>query len=302
MKGRNLLMFYNGNSEQSIGFIMAILAPFAASIEVFLRRDMGVRYFTFTNFIAGLIVIWLFRVIYSLSSSFSALKTNTLLKIFGADISVSVNTNIMYWVWLAYVCLGIYHFMYQYYRDAVNKPAYSFFIGDSHLFFIGKVILGLLNKLFYLPVRFFAMTLPAAERQQLLSRKVRFTDYRTFTYRYVEPLFVLGLGLVLYSYSGVLSFWLVVSAVILALYSSYGLQRERNEFLDLRDGKIQAEHMQAALVGKSDQLKLSEDFKRLIKETSVQIGDDLEAYEELKESSPAVADVLANLNPNLKNL
>ena len=102
MKERNLLIFYNGSSEQWIGLVMAILAPFAASVEVFLRKDMGVRYFTFTNFIAGLIVIWLFRIIYAITNSLSSITASAYSVLFGSKFEISVNTNVIYWVWLAF--------------------------------------------------------------------------------------------------------------------------------------------------------------------------------------------------------
>lgn len=291
-KGRDVLQFYTSSQGLFTGIFTMIFSPFAAAVEVFLRKDMGERYFNGTTFIAGLIVIGFFRMLFAL--------TNINISLTG--IQIGVNTNVIYWVWLGYIAMSAYHFMYQWYREATNKPLYSYYMGDSRLFFVGKVLLAIFNKLFYLPVKLFAMTLKAEEREQLIGGDFGFKDYRLFTYRFVEPVTLLVLGWFSFAISGLLGFWLTISGMILALHTSTVLSRERGQLLDIRDGQIFSSQLQNALNGKSDTLKVSNSFKQIINTMAEQAEDDQAAFEEMKASSPSVAEALANLNPNLKNL
>lgn len=291
-KGRNVLHFYKAAGPNYAALFAMLFSPFAAAVEVFLRKDMGERYFNGTTFIAGLIVIGFFRVLFALTN----------VSISFAGIQVGVETNVIYLVWLAYIGMSAYHFMYQWYREATHKPLFSQYLGDSRLFFVGKFLLTIFNKLFYFPVKLFAMTLPIEERQQLVNGDFGFKDYKGFTYRFVEPFTLLLLGWFSFYISGLLGFWLMISGAILALHSSNVLSRERGQFLDMRDGQIFASQLQKALNGDSDTLRLSDGFKQVMHNMAEQAEDNQAAFEEMKTSSPSIADALANLNPKLKNI
>ena len=296
-KERDLSFGYNyllGDPRAFRQFAAALLAPFAVTIEVFVRKEMGERYFTYSNFITGLIVLVIFRVIYFLATAYGA-PVSGISGYIGA-------INWFYIIFLCYVGMSVFHFMYQWYLEAVERPIFSHYMGDSRLFFLGKIILKTANGFFSIIVGVFSLFLSDEEKELLKGKEVEFTNYRAFTYQFVEPFTVILLGWYIGYLSFLLMFWLMISGAILAIHSSSYLKAERDQFLDIRDGKIFASQMELALNDESKTLHFSEQVKETIRSVADEIEKDPEEFEQMKKSSPSVADALANLNPNLKNL
>lgn len=296
-KERDLSSAYNyllGDPRASRQFFSALLAPFAVTVEVFIRKEMGERYFTYNNFTTGLIVLVIFRVIYYFATAYGAPVTG-ITGFLGA-------INWFYIIFLAYIVMSAFHFMYQWYLEAVERPIFSQYMGDSRLFFLGKTLLKTFNVLFSVAVGIFTLFISEKERELLKGKKLELTNYRAFTYQFVEPLVVIIIGWYIGYISLLLSFWLIVSGAILAIHSASYLKVERDQFLDIRDGKIFASQMELAMNDKSETLHFSENMKQTIHGMAEDIESRPEEFEEIKKSNPSVADALANLNPKLKNL
>ena len=290
---RNVLSgwgLFNPASQLS-SIMMLLLAPFAASVEVFVRKDMGERYFNYVNFMGGFFCLTLMRVIYALSgmgfSLFSGAGTPPATSI--------VSLNWFRLVWFAYILMGLYHFFYQWYREATQKPLHSFYLGDSRLFFLGKIIYGLVNQFFPKFIEIIARFLPEHEKEELLKYDTRLQDYKAFTYMVLEPAAFILFGWYFWVVSGLVGFWAVVSGLMLLFHSSTTLMKERHEFLDMRDGQIFAEQIQLALEDKSDTLRVSDNVKQTMYKMAEQAAENPSMMEDIKSDSPSVAEVLANL-------
>lgn len=296
-KERDLSHGYNalfGDPRAIQGLISALLAPFAVTVEVFVRKEMGERYFTYRTFVTGIIVLIIFRVMYYFALLYGPPSTG-ITGFLGA-------INWFYLIFLAYVGMSAFHFMYQWYLEAVEKPIFSQYMGDSRLFPLGKALLKTFNGLFSILVGFFTFFLSAEEKALLKGKNVKFTNYRAFTYKFVEPAVIILIGWYAANISLLLGFWLMISGLILAIHSTSYLKAERDQFLDMRDGKIFASQMELAMEDKSDTLHFSENVKQTYRSMAEDMESQPEEFEEMKKSSPSVADALANLNPNLKNL
>lgn len=296
-KERDLTSGYNalfGDPRAIQGLIAALLAPFAVTVEVFVRKEMGERYFTYNNFVTGIIVLIIFRVLYFFALSYGPAPTGIT--------GFLGRINWFYLIFLAYIGMSAFHFMYQWYLEAIDTPLFSHYMGDSRLFPFGKILLKTVNGLFSIIVGLFAMFLSAEEKAKLRGKNVKFSNYRAFTYKFVEPAVIILIGWYAGYVSLLLSFWLMISGLILAVHSTSILRAERDHFLDMRDGKIFASQMELAMEDKSETLHFSENVKRTYRSMAEEMESQPEEFEEIKKSSPSVADALANLNPNLKNL
>ncbi len=282
---RNVLVGWGmfGTPNFAASIVMALLAPFVVSVEVFLRKDMGQRYFNYGNFIGGILVISVMRIIYSFGAA-----------LIGTEKSYH-DIYFFRYVIYGYLLLSAYHFFYQWYREATYKPIHSLYLGDSRLFFIGKFAYGVLNRFVPTVVSFIARFLPEKEREDLLSREIRLKDYKAFTYLFVEPVLLIGFGWYFWGYLGLGSFWLVVSGLMLYFHTSSAFTKEWHELLDVRDSKIFAEQLQTALNDESDTLRVSETFKKRMHRMAEDAAENPDMMEEIKGNSPSVAQVLANL-------
>jgi hypothetical protein len=69
-------------------------------------------------------------------------------------------------------------------------------------------------------------------------------------YKFFEPALVFGVGQLLWSLSGQVGLWLMISAVALLINNHIVFYNERRAMLDLRDAQIEAKYMGDAMAGK----------------------------------------------------
>lgn len=96
-------------------------------VEVFFRKNMGVRYFTWRTCLGGLVLLLLIRFFYSYPYIKPELWEYMALKLYYVDGFIG-----------AYLLLSFYHFWQQSNYEAQGKDIHTFDIGDSRFFFIGK--------------------------------------------------------------------------------------------------------------------------------------------------------------------
>jgi len=213
-------------------FTQILMAPFACTVEVFLRKSFGIRYWSFPRFITGIIVIGLFRLAFGLSEIGQSLVNGLM----GGKASQSMNW--IYGVWLGFILMGCYHFIIQSYHNAINKQILTTSMGESRLLGLGKILLALVNRIANRILKRILPFLPLNDRANLEKKPIHLSDYRGFTYRVVEPLCIFLLSQIFAQISGIVSFWLLVSSLMLAMHSSLNLAKEREPILDMRDAEI----------------------------------------------------------------
>ena len=108
-KDRNLLagfQFYD-TTTGIIAFLMFVLQLFTVTVEVFLRRNMGERYFNVVNFWAGFIVFGTFGIFINASIGIGRGR------IFNSGVSSqqSSYSTLILIIWAAYVGFGFFHFL-----------------------------------------------------------------------------------------------------------------------------------------------------------------------------------------------
>ena len=69
-------------------------------------------------------------------------------------------------------------------------------------------------------------------------------------YKFFEPVLVFGVGHLLWTFSGQVGLWLMISAVALFINNHIVFYNERRAMLDMRDAGIEAKYLSAALSGK----------------------------------------------------
>ncbi len=107
-------------------------------------------------------------------------------------------------------------------------------------------------------------------------------------YKFFEPALVFGAGHLLWTISGQVGLWLMISAVALFINNHIVYYNERRAMLDMRDAEIEAKYLSAALAGKP----ASETGGFVVAESSVRLmGQDAR-----------LKDAFANLSPELKHV
>ena len=278
-----------------IAFFMLILNIFTVTVEVFLRKDMGQRYFNPVNFYAGMMVFAFFAFFVNALSSFGSS--------FGRSTSGSGWSSFIFLIWFVYVIIGIYHFIRQWWRDAVNNPVHSLSAGDPHLEPLGRLIMKLANVALAIPVRIFAQTLQKEGREQLPALLPVLQDSRDFTYRVAEPILVLIAGILVSSFgSGLVGTWLTLSAIALVFSANVAAEAERHRILDMQDRQLEAASMKAAMQGESKFMYVKESTKRTFRNMAERIEEAPEVMKNIETSNPTIAEALAAVNPKLRSI
>ena len=96
-------------------------------VEVFFRKNMGVRYFTWRTCLGGLVLLLLIRFAYSYPYVKPELWQYMALKLYRVDVFIG-----------AYLLFSFYHFWQQWHYKEKGKNIHTFDIGDSRFFFIGR--------------------------------------------------------------------------------------------------------------------------------------------------------------------
>lgn len=280
-----------------------ILGWFTVTIEVFLRRDFGERYFNKMNFLAGFFILGFWAIIVGgISAAFSKISLTGRAGMYGDSASALGGfSSAMLLMWLAYILLGAFHFTRIWWRNRTNNPLHSLDPGRSNVLWLGQLLIGVVNVIAAIPVKLFALTLSEEDKGKLNHLLPMITDSQAFTERFLEPVLVWFLGFIFMSMgAGVLGLWLVFCAVALSVYTNYRYEAERHQFLDIRDQILEAQYMPEALAGVSDTIRLPNAIKETVRQTAEQISP--EVMEQVKVQNPSLAEAMAALNPQLRNI
>lgn len=107
-------------------------------------------------------------------------------------------------------------------------------------------------------------------------------------YKFFEPALVFAAGHLLWTFSGQVGLWLMISAVALFINNHIVFYNERRALLDMRDAGIEAKHLSAALAGKPP----SETAGFVVAESSIR----------LMNTDAGLRDAYTNLSPELKDV
>lgn len=276
----------------ALSFIYFIFGWFAVTLEVFLRRDFGERYFTRLNFFAGFIVLSGFNMAQSLIGGF-----------WREGGVATWKESVMWFVLLAYIALSIYHLFTIWWRDRIGKPLHSLDSGKSWLEPLAGMLLAAVNSMLTPIFKVLAKTLPSHQQQGVLKVLPVLRDKRSFAENVLEPVAcVVVLFLVFISKLAIPTFWLLYAIPALILYTSFRHQAERNSFLDIQDSIIEADQLKTALQGNSETFRLTESVKDSLKQLATQIENKPEAQEMVQTQSPSIFEAMEAINPKLRNI
>ena len=209
--------------------IYSILAWFSITIECFLRRDFGERYYTLPNFLIGFLAMLLFFVGFSAIASLNPLGSGQ------RDVAM-----LPYMVLLAYMVLSAFHFWKIWVNAQVGAPQHSLYDGTSHLQPIGELLMKILNPLLAIGVIFLGRFTLGNENFKRLTASLKvspvLTNSEKFTKVFLEPVVIIALA---FTFS-TLAFWLWVSFFAHTLYTRMRFEYRRFEELDITDGIIEA--------------------------------------------------------------
>lgn len=297
---RNQPRDVTGGSQVLSGFfpglnlVNYILGWFSVPIEVFLRWNFGERYFTWANFVAGFVVIAVFRFA---SSVLSALNPLSFLAGGAGDSPESWMGGVMKW----YVIIGLLHFTYISVKDMLGNWEHSYSSGQSWLRPLGKLIMGFLNLLIGLVIRLLIRVIPQQQHKDRLADALPvLRDVDTFTERFVEP-FVVFVFALMCKAAGQTSmfFWLLISVMALNFSTGMRHRAQRSYIQDIRDRIIEAQMMHDALHNK--QSPGAERTRQFIQETAREAERTPEIIEVIERQNPTVAAAVIAINPKLKN-
>ncbi len=295
-KGRNLLSGFEFESVMGgfIAFVMLILNTFTVTVEVFLRRDMGQRYFNFINWYAGFLVFSFFAIIINAFSSIGS---------FVSPNQTAGGSSLIFLIWIAYCIMSVFHFLRQWWREESGRPVHSLHPGTPRLLPLGRIIMRMVNKLLEMPVRMFSKSLALDEREEMAKVLPVLKDPITFTLRIVEPFFLFVLSTIMTALiSGLVGTWLFLSSMALLLYINIGLEKERHTMFNVRDQMLEATEMQEALNDESEFMRIPHSTKIAIKNAANKAEESPTLMDNVKMFNPSIAEAMAAINPKLQNL
>ncbi|GEM_PF-1715733 len=304
-KSRNLL----GSTEDTMKRNPAItyfLHWFTVPVEALLHRNFGERWFTVTNFYAGLIVLGVFSAAQEAGASLSMANFRG----FGgydqppveeaSGFFERLSSHSMAFVLIAYVLLSIYHLGMIWWRNRTSTPLHSFYAGDSRLEGLGLFILRLLNAAMVPIVNKVVQMMPQKERKKMSAENTprTFMDSERFTEVFLEPVFLMLLAG--FTGGGAMSKWLLISALATAIFASLKHTGKLNRLLDMQDSAIDAEEAKSFRdwiysdkKGDLDAKMLKIDNKKL---------EVIERIKNIAERSEAAAKVVRNDYPDVMEI
>lgn len=219
LAGANWFLFL----QAILSFVYWVAGWFSMSVVVFLRKDFGERYLSWLNLFAAYSVVWLFAGI------------NAFLWVFSQADDSSVNfSGTMFTVYGLFILTSFYHRFAIWLRLRRGELWHSFYEGTSFL-------------------------LPLTER--LVARLFRSLEDTVFgqymaprasaevVHKWVEPVFLLLLGLIMSPIDTATSGWLIISSIAFWVREQVEYFMVRQFVLDQVDSLIQGQFMQAALNG-----------------------------------------------------
>jgi len=215
-----------GDVKMIEAIFYSILAWFSITLDCFLRRDFGERYYTKANFFIGFWVLnFFFFFMY-------------LFKIFGVN---SGNPTGRWIVWWGYVGLSAYHFWKIWVNAQIGRPQHSIYDGTSHLQPLGEVLIKIINPLAAIAAMFLGSFTLKRANSKLLNESLKispvFRNAEEFTKMYLEPLVLILIWLFV---PMIPSLWLSICIVAHIVFTRMRYKGMRDEELNISDGIIEA--------------------------------------------------------------
>lgn len=236
-------------SSRTISFIMALLGWFTIPAEVLLRKDFGQRWFTVLNFYAGLLLLLIFSVVQYLihwvwdrcQNFITGIITyfNSTYEPPEPTLTDSIMNKSMRFFLVLYLVMGAYHLFKIWWRNRTQTALHSFDDGTSRLMPVAKYIIEPLNAI-AVPITALAMKLLPKQQRTVKTVPKLITNPASFTNTVLEPVLLFLLAHWLH---GMVSLWLYVSAIAIALYAQWRENTRLNKILDFRDSIIEAKVM-----------------------------------------------------------
>lgn len=279
---------------------MLVLGWFTTPVEVFLRRDFGQRWFTVVNFYAGLFLLlmfatlqffisvlweWLHNWIDSILSSI-----NPLYEPEPYDFSDRLMDRSMVFIVMAYLILGSYHLFKIWWRNKANIALHSFNDGTSRLEPVAAWLMQVLNILAAPLVKLCLLFIPKQQRTEIPQPSL-INDKSVFANTILEPLLLLILAIKLH---GIVSLWLFVSAVTLAIHASWRENAKLNKILDFRDSILDAKAM-IQLRSETEQPTIQQE---MMQQVAITLQEAPQITTRMEEQYPDLMDIIEELNGN----
>lgn len=288
-----------------LNLVTIVLGWFTITVEVFLRRDFGERYFNRSKVMSGFFLLAFWTVLSKIGSffqrqsfSFPGMEPEPKTSSFSLGFFVTVLILLLY----GFAC-G-YHWFTIWWRNGANRPLHSWDAGKSWLIPVGEIFMVLANMIVAVFFRLYAFSLPSDERTRLRqSPPPAVSDAALFTEKWMEPLTIFILSLVFMALGlGFLGSWLFVSTFALLFFTSLRHEQEREAFLNMRDKWIENTESAKAVMGESDTLRLKSNVTQVVKQIAAQAGESPEMLEQLRQETPSLASAMEALSPKLKNM
>ena len=236
-------------SSRLIEFVMFILGWFCIPVEVFLRRDFGQRWFNAINFYAGFFLLLIFATV-----QYAITKLWEMLAEFVVYVASAINplytpseesfTNrimdkSMLFFLTAYTLMGSYHLFKIWWRNRTGAALHSFDNGTSRLEPLAGYLIPIINAV-TVPLIWFCVWLLPEKQKTSAAIPQLINDRTAFTNAILEPLMLFLLAKL---FTGIVSLWLFVSAISLAIHATWREIAKLNKVLDFRDSVMDAKMM-----------------------------------------------------------
>lgn len=266
------------------GFIMYGLGLLTVPIEVFIRRDLGQRYFNQNNFLAGLIVLTAWR---GAVNFFAIFKMSG-----GKELS---------YVIALYVIVSGYQMFRTWWKNNTGRHIYSFSSGIPWLLPLGRGVMWIINPILGLGVYIIVYVLHFPGRKLLKMALPVIKDAQVFTERFVEPAFVLFLsGYCMKHQMTAVGLWLLFSVMALNVYTALRHQADQSYVLDILDSFIESRELRQALSGQIDNKPSTSRLKRILQSWASKADEDPEVMDAIKDKHPNLADIIGKVNTHSK--
>jgi hypothetical protein len=291
-------------SSRTVDFIMSVLGWFAIPVEVFLRRDFGQRWFTTVNYYAGLFLLLILAtiqyVIIGIVDFFRNLINDFVSSIDPfyegeyyenedglMDYSMSL-------LLIAYLLIGAYHLFKIWWRNRTNTALHSFSDGTSRLEPLAGFLMKLINPIVAPLLQVCVFLLPKKQRGDDSVPEL-IADRTAFANTVVEPLLLLFLA---YKLNGMVSFWLFISAIALAIHASWRETAKLNKILDFRDSIFDAK----AMMQLRTETQQATPQQEMMQQVAVTLRDAPQISSRMVEQYPDLMDIIEDLNNDKSHL
>jgi hypothetical protein len=280
------------------GWAQLVAGWFSASVETFLRRGMGERFYSRGNFTVGALVLGGF----TLFSMFRAAATRAGVWDFGLFVLL----------FGAYLVLGSFHLARNVYLRNTGQAEHSMTPGTSRLLPLATLFLWACNAVARPVFGVVMRALPKRQRRGAEDVFPIFRDEEAITVLAIEPLACFVLALLAWGPLNLplVGAWLALSTGALWVHSSLYWEAQMQQFLDLQDSFIEAEYLPAALAGapraETRGVPVLEPTRQLVTQAADAMKNKPQVWARVQESRPEMAsglsDAVARLHPDLQAL